>query len=101
MAGPMEQPIPPDAIGNDDAVEILRAFVVDGGMTISFTRAFEDPQMWGLMLVDIARHAARAYARENVCSEEEALERILTMFEAEIANPTDPGSTAEHKQRDH
>ena len=53
MAGPKEQPLPPDVIGRDDATEVLRAFVVDGGLSIAFTRAFEEPDMWGLLLVDI------------------------------------------------
>jgi Domain of unknown function (DUF5076) len=101
MVGPKEQPIPPDAIGNGEAVEVLRAFVVDGGLSISFMRAFDDPQMWGMMLVDIARHAARVFGKEGVCSEEEALQRILAMFEAEIANPTDPGETGLRGQRGH
>ena len=57
--------------------------------------------MWGLLLVDIARHAARAYSREAVMSEEEALARILDMFEAEIARPTDMGSTTPRSQQGH
>src|SRR5258707_4112364 len=89
MAGPKEQPLPPDVVGRDDATEVLRAFVLDGGLSIAFTRAFDEPDMWGLILVDIARHAARAYARENACTEDEALRRIVDMFEAEIARPTD------------
>jgi Domain of unknown function (DUF5076) len=101
MAGPKEQPLPPDVIGREDATEVLRAFVVDGGLSIAFTRAFEEPDMWGLMLVDIARHAARAYARESVMSEEEALARILDMFESEIARPTDPGTTTPRSQQGH
>jgi hypothetical protein len=101
MAGPREQPLPPDVIGRDDATEVLRAFVVDGGLSIAFTRAFEEPDMWGLLLVDIARHAARAYARESAYSEEEALERILDMFEAELARPTDPGTTVPRSQQGH
>jgi hypothetical protein len=96
-----EQPLPPDVIGREDATEVLRAFVVDGGLSIAFTRAFEEPDMWGLMLVDIARHAARAYAREAVMSEEEALSRILDMFESEIARPTDMGSTTPRSQQGH
>jgi hypothetical protein len=98
MAGPREQPLPPDVIGRDDATEVLRAFVVDGGLSIAFTRAFEEPDTWGLMLVDIARHAARAYARESSYSEDEALARILDMFEAELARPTDVGSTTPRSQ---
>jgi hypothetical protein len=101
MAGPKEQPLPPDVIGRDDATEILRAFILDGGLSIAFTRAFEEPDMWGLLLVDIARHAARAYARESACSEQEALTRIIEMFEAEIARPTDMGNTTPRSQQGH
>ena len=85
----------------DDATEVLRAFVVDGGLSIAFTRAFEEPDMWGLLLIDIARHAARAYARESAYSEDEALQRIVDMFEAEIARPTDLGRTARRSEQGH
>ena len=101
MSGPKEQPLPPDVMGREDAVEVLRAFVVDGGLSIAFQRAFEEPEMWGLMLVDIARHAARAYARESDITEDEALERIVDMFEAEIARPTDIGTTTPKSQQGH
>jgi hypothetical protein len=101
MAGPKEQPLPPDVMGRKDATEVLRAFVVDGGLSIAFTRAFEEPDMWGMLLVDIARHAARAYARESEYTEEEALSRILDMFENEIARPTDLGSTTPRSQQGH
>jgi hypothetical protein len=101
MAGPKEQPLPPDVIGREDATEVLRAFVLDGGLSIAFTRAFEEPEMWGLLLVDIARHAARAYARERDYSEEEALDRILEMFGAELERPTDVGTTTPRSQKGH
>ena len=101
MAGPREQPLPPDVMGREDATEVLRAFVVDGGLSIAFTRAFEEPDMWGLLLVDIARHAARAYARESEFTEEEALARILDMFEAVIARPTEMCSTTPRSQQGH
>src|ERR1700690_159769 len=99
MAGPKEQPLPPDVMGRDDATEVLRAFVLDGGLSIAFTRAFEEPDVGGLLLVDIARHAARAYARESDITEDEALTRIVDMFEAEIARPTDGGKTAKRAQQ--
>jgi hypothetical protein len=101
MAGPKEQPLPPDVIGREDAHEVLRAFVIDGGLSIAFSRAFEEPDVWGMLLVDIARHAARAYAREANYTEEEALARIVDMFEAEIARPTDTGTTTPRSQQGH
>jgi Domain of unknown function (DUF5076) len=88
-------------MGRDDATEVLRAFVVDGGLSIAFTRAFEEPDMWGLLLVDIARHAARAYAKDGAYTEDEALARVVDMFEAEIARPTDLGSTTPRSQQGH
>ena len=101
MAGPKEQPLPPDVMGREDAIEILRVFVLDGGLSMAFQRAFEEPDMWGLLLVDLARHAARAYARESEFTEEEALNRILEMFEAEIERPTDIGTTSPRGQKGH
>ena len=101
MASPKEQPLPPDVIGRDDATEVLRAFVVDEGLSIAFMRAFDEPDMWGLLLVDIARHAARAYARESEYTEDEALRRIVEMFEAEIARPTDMGNTTPRSKQGH
>ena len=101
MAGPKEQPIPPDALASDQAVEVLRAFVVDGGLSISCTGAFDDPSMWGMMLVDIARHAARAFAKEGVMSEDEALQRITEMFAAELDAATDAGQTSERQTQGH
>ena len=93
--------MPPDVMGRDDATEVLRAFVLEGGLSIAFTRAFDEPDIWGLLLVDIARHAARAYARESEFTEDEALRRIVDMFEAEIARPTDMGSTTPRSQQGH
>jgi hypothetical protein len=90
--------LPPDVIERDDAIEVLRAFVVDGGLSIAFSRAFEEPEMWGMLLVDIARHAARVFARETELSEDEALGRIIEMFEAEIARPSDFGETSSRAQ---
>jgi len=101
MASPKEQPLPPNVIDSDDATEVLRAFVVDGGLSIAFTRAFDEPDIWGLLLVDVARHAARAYAQESEYTEEEALTRIVDMFEAEIVRPTDTGKTTQRSKQGH
>jgi hypothetical protein len=98
---PKEQPIPPDVLANDEAVEVLRAFVADGGLSISFTRAFDDPSMWGMLLVDIARHAARVFEKEGVMSTEDALERIRDMFVSELGSPTDLGTTSERRNQSH
>ena len=45
-------------------MEILRASIVDGGVSVALRRSFDDPFTWGVLLVDLARHAARIYALE-------------------------------------
>lgn len=83
---------PPGAL-EKGGTEVLRAFIVEGCLHVSLRRAFDDPQAWGMLIADVARHAARIFARETKLTEEEALARIVDMFEAEMNAPTDPGST--------
>ncbi|MFN3686928.1 DUF5076 domain-containing protein [Salinarimonas sp.] len=83
---------PPDAIARGGH-EVLRAFVVDGAVSVALRRSFDDPFTWGVLLVDIARHAARIYAMEGALAEEDAYREILAGLQAEIERPTDPGST--------
>jgi Domain of unknown function (DUF5076) len=84
----------PPFVQETGGTEVLRAFV-DGqnGLSISLKSAFEDPSTWGLLLVDVARHVARAYAKQEEFSEDEALDRIRAMFDAEWDRPTDLGRT--------
>jgi len=84
--------LPPDVL-DKGGVEILRASVVDGAVSVALRRAFEDPFTWGVLLVDLARHAARVYAMETEISEEDAMAEIAAGMRAELDDPTDPGST--------
>jgi hypothetical protein len=84
--------IPPIAL-EEGGVEIMRAAIVKGGLHVSIIRAFDDPAAWGMLIADVARHAARVFARETKVTEAEAIEKIRGMFDAEMDAPTDPGST--------
>ena len=77
-----ELPIPPD-VAENGGIEVLRAVVVDGAVSVALRRSFDDPATWGRLLIDLARQAARAYARETDMSEEEAFERIRAGLEVE------------------
>ena len=77
-----ELSLPPDARENG-GIEVLRAAIVDGAVSVALRRAFDDPATWGRLLIDLARQAARAYALETEMSEEEAFERIRAGLEAE------------------
>ena len=94
---PKELPIPGDAF-NAESAEIFRAWIVDQGLQVSLQRGFEDPHTWGILLVDVARHAARIYEAEGLMSEAEALAAIKSLFDAEWNNMTDPGTTGRARQ---
>jgi Domain of unknown function (DUF5076) len=85
--------VPPGALERG-GVEVLRAAIVEGGLHVSLRRAFDDPQAWGMLIADITRHAARIFATETNLTEEQAVERIRSMFDAEMDAPTDRGSTS-------
>jgi hypothetical protein len=55
---------------------------------VALLTASPEPAVWGIALVDIARHAAKAYALNNKISEEAALARIKEGFDAEWSSPT-------------
>ncbi len=80
---------PPDAVENG-GIEVLRASVVDGAVSIALRRSFDDPATWGRLLVDLARQAARVYALETEMSEEEAFARIRAGIESESLDPDAP-----------
>jgi len=82
----------PPVVFESGGVEVLRAVIVDGALHISLRRAFDDPEAWGMVMADISRHVARIYATEDKFSETETLERIRSLFNAEMDSPTDPGT---------
>lgn len=89
--------IPPGALEDAEGAEVLRAWIANKGLHVSLAPAFDSPEPWGMMLVDIARHAARAMAAEKICPEAEALNRIRAIIDAEWEEPTDEGSTEPHR----
>ena len=92
-AAPNELPPPPQAF-SAEAQEVVRAWIIDGGLHVSMMRGFDDPMVWGVLLADVARHAARIYAGEDGGrSEEDVAALIANPFMSEISQPTEVGST--------
>ena len=50
---------------------------------------WDDPGAWGLLLVDVARHVAKAYEGSHGINESDALDRIKQLLDAEWSSPTD------------
>ena len=55
---------------------------------VALRTKWSDPAAWGFLLVNIARHAARAYERSGRDASE-VLARIREGFDAEWSSPTD------------
>jgi hypothetical protein len=80
---------PPMAAERADAVEVLRVWAAPGGsQQFSLKTTWEDSAAWGLLLVDISRHVAEAYARDGRDATM-VLARIRAAFDAEWSHPTD------------
>jgi hypothetical protein len=82
--------VPPEAF-DKGGVEVLRAAIVGGALHVSLRRAFDDPEAFGMMIADITRHVGRIYS--DKFPEDETVERIRAIYEAEMDAPTDPGTT--------
>jgi hypothetical protein len=85
--------VPPAAM-DQGGIEVLRAVIVDGALHVSLLRAFDDPEAWGMLIADVTRHVARVYAQEGKFKEDETVERIRALYDAEMDAPTDPGTTS-------
>ena len=80
---------PPPLASEPGAIEVLRVWAKpDSPQQLSLQTTWADPGTWGLVLADVARHAAKAYAEQGH-SERDAFDRIIALLKAELASPTD------------
>jgi hypothetical protein len=94
----MNRPVPMNldrfALMIEGAAEFLRLWVRPDGASACFVNPRPlgpDPALFGAMLVDAARQAAKAYAQAVDIDEEEALARIWAGVDTERgAAPIDP-----------
>lgn len=84
-------PIPPEAKCDPKSLEMLRAWLADGDLSVALNigfwadRELNEPDAWGLLLSDVVRHIAHAHEqeygrdpRETIVAVREAFERGLT-----------------------
>jgi hypothetical protein len=87
-----ELKLPPPAL-EQGGYEVLRAVICEGNLHVALQRAFDEPEVWGVLLADIARHVGRIYAAETSMREDQVVDKVWAMFEAEMERPTDIGKT--------
>jgi hypothetical protein len=81
---------PPAAIDDPKSFEIARLWVASDAQHVALrTDVWPDPAAWGIVLADLARHVALAYHRRDEHDVDDALERVLAGFHAELESSTD------------
>jgi hypothetical protein len=89
---PQELELPPMAKSSAQAMEVLRVWAVPGQpQQLTLKTTWKDPGAWGLLLADVAHHAAHAYENEGH-DRADVLKRIRQLLDAEFATPTDSPS---------
>ena len=84
-----ELEVPPIANSNPHAMEVLRVWAGPGlPQQVTLRTTWKDYGAWGLLLADVARHAAKAYANEGH-NAADVLARIRQLLDAEFSKPTD------------
>lgn len=77
------------ATSNAQSFEVLRVWTAAGQtQEVVLKTTWKNPATWGLMLADVARHAANSYANEGH-DRAETLAQIRQMMDAEFSDPTD------------
>ena len=85
-----ELPIPPAALSDKNARELVRVWAASSQQHVSLAAGlWDDPAAWGIMLVDLARHLAKAYEISQGFTFDVALTRIREGMEAEWVEDTD------------
>ena len=72
-----------------DAREIVRVWAADGDIQVVLESAFDDPFIWGMLLVDLLGHVANMCGGQDLTAVQRARERVLEGFRAELNHPTD------------
>jgi hypothetical protein len=88
---PEELELPDGVHDAEMALEILRAWIADGGLHVVFNpETFShDVSEWGRLLGDIAQHIAHAVELDGQMSRDEALAAMMDAFQRG-AGSTDP-----------
>ena len=82
--------VPEPARTDAKSFELLRVWIAHQDQHISLrVGVWQDPEAWGMMLADLARHIAASFEKAESRDPEEMLTRIKAGFDAEFDSPTD------------
>jgi hypothetical protein len=82
--------VPDPARTDAKSFELLRVWIAHQDQHISLrVGVWKEPEAWGMMLADLARHIAAAFEESEKRDPVEMLARIKAGFGAEIESPTE------------
>ena len=86
-SAPVELDPPPEALDANAAFEVMRAWIADGRLHVTFhaDTFSHDIGEWGRMLADISHHVARGVALAGLVTEREALSAIAETFDRGVS----------------
>ena len=88
---PNELSVPPGAVKDKQACELVRAWIAHGGLHCSLNvSAWDDEHAaigWGILLTDIVRHVANALHESKNWDRDETIDKIRSVFNAELNSP--------------
>ena len=85
-------PPPDDAVNDDQAVEVLRGWIIGGDLQVSvaFEALGNQPEFWGQLLAETAVHVADAMSAEGYGNKEAIFAKLQASLLKNLERP-DPG----------
>ena len=86
--------IPPAAQRDDEATQLISAWAAEKGLHCTLNIGLwhesgrDEPASWGILLSDLARHAASALQERYGLDSGESLAQIRRAIEMELGDPT-------------
>lgn len=82
--------VPVSVTGSAGALELARLWTSDedGETFVLNVEPLPEPGMWGMLALDLMRHAARAYEQRGTHTREQAYKEALMYFMMEMKNPS-------------
>jgi hypothetical protein len=90
-----ERPIPEAALRDKSAVEMLRAWIAEGGLHCSMkvgmyqeSTNIREARAWGIILADVTRHVAMALESGYSADRDKTVRDIRDSYLKELGKPT-------------
>ncbi|MEJ1167012.1 DUF5076 domain-containing protein [Variovorax sp. CCNWLW186] len=94
--------VPPAAQRDENAVQMLSAWIAERGLHCSLKVGFwqaqgrDEARSWGILLADVIRHVGNAMEEQQGVHSSAAVQSILEALNAELDQPTSPAKGQFH-----